>query len=41
MSFILHFWLVTFTVLVLLFVGAFLIDTFNDVVRQIKEFFHE
>lgn len=41
MSFILHLWVVTFVALALLYVGAYLIDAFNDLTRQIKEFFHE
>jgi hypothetical protein len=41
MSTILIFWAISLTLLALLFVGAALIDTFNNVSRQIKEFLNE
>jgi len=40
-SHILYFWVITWTVIILIFVGAFLIDAFNDLCAQLKEFFHE
>lgn len=41
MSTVLTLWVISFVALALLLVGAALIDAFNDLSRQIKEFLND